>query len=79
VIDAGAGPERIAPGRSWEVAGISIEAVEVELDAVASAATVAGGSRMTLVLRSTTAHIQRPGRRPYAIDGLAARVLTELG
>ena len=77
-IDAGNGPERVAAGKSWEVAGVHVAAVEIELASASSTPTVGAASLLTLVVRSTTVHIHRPRRAPYALDGLAARVVTEL-
>lgn len=77
-IDAGAGPERLAAGKSWSVAGVEVSAVTLELAAVASTATVGPGSALTLVVRSTSVHVHRPRRAPYALDGLAAQLVTEL-
>ena len=77
-IDVGQGPERVAAGKVWAVDGLAIEAVEVELSEASSAPTVGAGNSLTLVVRSTSVHVHRPRRAPYALDGLAARLVTEL-
>ncbi|MBM4368787.1 MAG: hypothetical protein FJ102_21415 [Deltaproteobacteria bacterium] len=77
-IDVGQGPERLVAGREWTVAGVPLRAVEIELAEAAASPTASGGPRLTLVVRSTTVHVQRPSRQPYALDGLAARLVTEL-
>lgn len=78
ILDAGAGPERLRVDRTWTVGGVPLRVVELDLAAASSSPTVTGGARLTVVARSTTVHLHRPGRLPVAIDGLAARLVTEL-
>lgn len=79
VIDTGRGPERIVPGRSWQAGTVTVEARELDIETAAATPTIAGNERLTLVCRSTSVHIQRPRRQPHTLDGLPARLLTELG
>lgn len=77
-IDVGSGAESVRAGRSWDVAGIRIDAVEVALGEAATAPTVAGQEPLTIVARTTSVHIQRSRRPPVTVDGLPGQLLSEL-
>lgn len=77
-IDVGRGSEGLRPGRVWTVGDVTLRAHEVTLGDVGVAATLAGAEPLTLVVRTTTVHIQRSRRPPLPIDGLPGRVLSEL-
>lgn len=76
--DFGRGPEAVKAGRAWDVAGVHLEAREVALGEVGSAATTGRLEPLTIVARTTSVHIQRPRRPPVTLDGLPALLLSEL-
>lgn len=76
------GPARLLEvGERFEVRGRWFEAVAVPLRQAAGAATVADQGLLepiTLTVRFSTAQIERGGQIILTLDGVAARVLTEL-
>ncbi len=76
--DFGKGPEAVRVGRTWEVLGMTVEAVEVTLGEVGSAATTGLAEPLTIVARTSSVHLQRARKPPVTIDGLPANLLSEL-
>ncbi|MEY3011281.1 MAG: hypothetical protein RIT45_16 [Pseudomonadota bacterium] len=78
---AGAPARRLRPGETFTVAGVALRTVLVALeDAGAPPTELDGGlaAPLTLVARFDTAHILRGGELALALDGLSARILSEL-
>lgn len=77
----GGAPQPVRAGRSWQVAGAALRAVDLDLADASAPATVGhvAADALTLVLRYTAVHIHRARRDPVVFDGLRARLITELG
>lgn len=76
-----AGDRPITPGDTLEVAGHRLDLVAVSTaNAVEARTLISGGiqSGLTLAVRYDTVHIHRDSEGTFAINGLPARILTEL-
>lgn len=71
-------PRMIKPGRSWSLGGLTVRAVTIDSRRAGLPSTVRGDEPLTIIDRFTTVHIQRPRRSVVIIDGLRARLLSEL-
>lgn len=71
----------LRPGHTWTLDGRSFRAVAVALSSASRTATRADGGihrRLKVVARFETAHIYRGDGDPIALNGLSARILSEL-
>ena len=74
-------PEELAPGGRWTIDGHVLEAMAIPLGEIAVPDTRRARQErapLRMVCRNDTVHLQQEGRRPVVIDGLPARILTEL-
>lgn len=74
-------PRRLRPGERFTVAGVALHAVQIALeDAGAPPTELDGGlsAPLTIVARFDTAHLFRGDELALALDGLSARILSEL-
>ena len=71
-------PVTIRGGERWSVTGLTVSVTELAVGAIGAEATVRGGQNLRLVVRHPIVHIHRDRRESVAIDGLPARILTEL-
>ncbi len=74
----GAEPRMIKPGRSWSVGGVAVRAVTIDSRRAGLASTIREDEPLMIIDRFTTVHIRRPRRSVVIIDGLRARLLSEL-
>lgn len=73
--------ERATPGASWVLDGATLSAAVVDLERLATEVTHLAGQveAMEVIGRTDTAELRRAGREPVTLDGLLARLVTELG
>lgn len=78
----GSGPLRdVIPGETFEILGKKFRAVTVGIDGAGQAPTQLEGSvhpRLRIVARFDTVHIHIDGKPVVALDGIAARIISEL-
>lgn len=77
----GEAPRPLMPGDRWMIAGQSFQALGVSLAEMAMRATLLDGALsvpVKLVANYETVHLFPEGRPPLVIDGLHARLLSEL-
>ncbi|MFO0580058.1 MAG: FHA domain-containing protein [Polyangia bacterium] len=81
-IRSGDGPARdLRPGDSWQLAGQRFRALEVALDRAGQLPTQLDGAihpRLHIVAAFETVHIHADGRPVLVLDGIAARIVSEL-
>lgn len=78
---AGEPAAELAPGDTFDVAGLTFRAVGVSLEQAARQATRVEGSvqqPLTVVASYDTVHILRDGQPALALDGISARIVSEL-
>lgn len=73
-----AAPERMIAGRSWRIANQELTALSLDLHEAGAASTALGRGALTIVARHTSVHLLRPRREPVLLDGLPARILSEV-
>lgn len=73
-------PERVLPGRRWTVAGQDLAAVILDLEQAGTASTRGAirDQRLVVIARFTTVHLQAGRREVGVLDGLPARIVSEL-
>lgn len=81
LLVAGETVRSLIPGESFEVAGKQFRSVGVSLEQAARTATrLEGGvqSPLTIVASYDTVHLHREGQAALALDGISARIVSEL-
>ena len=71
----------VVPGDRWEIDGRSFRAVGLELETAGRSATSlegAVGRKVRVVAHFDTAHVHPDGGEPLALNGLAARIVSEV-
>lgn len=71
--------ENVVPGRVWQLQGVKVSAVVMDIDEAGHTATVGrAGTGITLLARHTSVHLLRHGREVVVVDGQPGRLLSEL-